>query len=548
MKKKIFLLIFLLFIFSMGSYLFGVNQKQIIHNLNSIVMNIKNEIPEKVLSTVFIKLGVKEYPVPVKRSGNGGGLTSIERGILLLTHEGSFYLHNKDKDLIKLDIEAPENGFEEYKKISETAPYNKLQHNLDSFRYNDIQYYKNEKESGLVVSYTEFDLEHICYTNSLSKLIINDSSLNKIEFLTVTVDDWEVIYRSKPCLPFKNTYRAIEGHMAGGRITFESPSTIWLSSGDYHHDGIYSNLSIAQKKGYEYGKVINVNLESKSYEVYGKGLRNMQGIVIDKKNRIFTVEHGVRGGDELNLIKKENNYGWPLESLGTLYNRMPIPGALSYGSHETYDKPFYSWVPSVATSNLTLIENFHPAWDGDLLVSSLAGKSLFRLRLDNDRVLFVEPIKIGERIRYAHQHDDGNIVLWTDSKKLLYLTPQSNGLLNEFLDRYFKNSQTPENIQKSIKEVLNQCLECHEINPHSDLKAPKLTGVYNSDIASGNYSFYSDALKNKSGVWNKNNLKNYIYDPQMFAPGSNMPQVKINDPQVLDGLVNILEAFQGSSE
>ena len=77
----------------------------------------------------------------------------------------------------------------------------------------------------------------------------------------------------------------------------------------------------------------------------------MQGVAFDAKGQLWTVEHGLRGGDELNLIEEGKDYGWPQERLGTLYNRLPISNTLSYGRHDRFEPPVYSdWMRAQETS------------------------------------------------------------------------------------------------------------------------------------------------------------------------------------------------------
>ena len=128
---------------------------------------------------------------------------------------------------------------------------------------------------------------------------------------------WKILFESNPCLPLKETYRALEGHMAGGRIAFDGQETLYLASGDYHWDGMYAPAALAQDEAADYGKVIAINVFSGNAEQVSRGHRNTQGIAIDNSGSIWVTEQGVRGGDELNLIKKGENYGWPDASLGT---------------------------------------------------------------------------------------------------------------------------------------------------------------------------------------------------------------------------------------
>jgi cytochrome c2 len=213
-----------------------------------------------------------------------------------------------------------------------------------------------------------------------------------------------------------------------------------------------------------------------------------------------------------------------------------------------YEQPLFSWIPSIATSNVTLIKGFHHAWDGDLLVSSLAGKSLYRVRVTNNRVLFTEQIKFGKRIRYAHQHNDGHIVLWTDDKKLMLLSPLDNGLFNEFLEKYMSTQEISEAARKALVSKLDQCMECHSFDHGNNEKAPGFSEVYGSRIASTKYSYYSLGLKSKTGTWTNANLKMYLSDPAQFAPGTVMPSQNIKDPIVLDHIVNILKIFKEQPE
>ena len=83
----------------------------------------------------------------------------------------------------------------------------------------------------------------------------------------------------------------------------------------------------------------------------------------------------------------------------------------------------FAWVPSIGVSNLIEVANFHPAWDGDLLVGSLRAQALHRLRRDGDgRVVYSEPIQLGQRLRDIAALPDGTLAIWTDSARLMFLS------------------------------------------------------------------------------------------------------------------------------
>ena len=538
MKKIIYLLLLLLFL-SVGFFV-GDNRARVENKLNKLFV----DQTETVVASAFVGLALKKYKVEVAREGNGGGITSVRNDVLLLTHEGSFFLSNQAGLKKKLAISPPDNGYLDYVEMAKTSALDGLRHDFSSFRYNDVLYYEQSGKGSLVVSYTYFDKDNVCYSNAVSRLSLAINKIPVIENVSANADDWQLLYQSQPCLPLKDKYRAIEGHMAGGRIAFQAPSTLWLTSGDYHWDGVYADKAIAQSPDYDYGKVISINLDSAAHRVVASGLRNMQGIVVDNRGQVWTAEHGVSGGDELNLIYDGGNFGWPLETLGTQYGGLPIPGTLSFGRHDQFQAPSYSWLPSVGLSNVTFVDGFHPTWDGDLLAASLSGKSLFRLRVDNKVVIYSEPIVLGYRIRYVHQHTDGRLVLWTDDKHLIFIQAQENGNLFAFIDRYLEKNNIPVEKAEGVRAVVSACLECHSFESGDNVKSPSLSSVYGSDIASKDYKFYSTALKSVGGKWNRDNLVEFLSSPQQFSPGSTMPPQNISDKEQINLLIDLLIAFQ----
>ena len=127
-------------------------------------------------------------------------------------------------------------------------------------------------------------------------------------------------------------------------------------------------------------------------------------------------------GTEINVIERGSNYGWPLSTYGTQYGLDYWPQGLDGRDHGRFVEPVYAFVPSVGITNLIQIggDQF-PRWEGDFLVASLARETLYRMRTREGRVIYLEPILIGRRIRDLAEGSDGRILLWVEGPGVLVL-------------------------------------------------------------------------------------------------------------------------------
>jgi glucose/arabinose dehydrogenase len=140
---------------------------------------------------------------------------------------------------------------------------------------------------------------------------------------------------------------------------------------------------------------------------------------------LWEIEHGPRGGDEVNIIGKGNNYGWPVIGFGIDYSGAKIHEASAKAGMQ---QPVKVWVPSIAPSGLAFYQGaLFPAWRGSAFTGALAGQMLVRLSLDGDRVTAEERLlkDLGERIRDVREGPDGALWLLTDSSqgRLLRVAP-----------------------------------------------------------------------------------------------------------------------------
>jgi cytochrome c2 len=252
------------------------------------------------------------------------------------------------------------------------------------------------------------------------------------------------------------------------------------------------------------------------------------------------VEHGPRGGDELNLIKENSNYGWPLATLGTRYNKLPVPTAETVGRHSGYDGPTFAWLPSIGVSNVTEIRNFDPTWDGDLLVASLSAQSLYRLRIADDNVRFAEQIRLDRRIRYAYQFNDRLFALLTDQNKLLLLRKTEKPPESLALDEIVGKMKLAEDRKSRLRTNLDACARCHSYSTSDNVRSPNLGNVFGRNIASTNFGHNSAALLNSPGTWDEPLLRRYLTDPQNFAYGTTMPDPNLSD----DAISDLIEAMR----
>jgi cytochrome c2 len=487
---------------------------------------------KRIIWSTFLPFEVNEFDVPVKRKGAGGGLTSIGDTLVVLTHEGRLFGFNNKSVVRPLKIDTPDNGYDDYVMASQ-GKFAHLTHTPHYFRYNDVLFYESNKRAALVISYTEWSDERECYGTAIAIL---DLPLEQLDVFSVyaSATDWRVIFRTQPCLPLKETSRALEGHMAGGRIAFKPPNKIVLGSGDYHWDGMYAPLAFAQDTSNDYGKVIEIDLASGEARHLSIGNRNVQGITVDKDGEIWAVEHGPRGGDELNKISDGANLGWPLATLGTRYNKLPVPSAYTIGSHDHFDAPVYAWLPSIGVSNITQLRNFDASWDNDLLVGSLAAQSLFRLRVDGDRVMFAEKISVGHRIRYVHQHESRLLALWTDANKLIVLRKTGQSTASVAINDLIGKMQLDSKRLNALRAGLNRCMECHSFEQGNDVKAPNLAGLHGRRIAATGFRGYSRSLRSLRGKWNDEALKQYLEDPPAFADDTTMPYQALSKEVISD--------------
>jgi len=240
------------------------------------------------------------------------------------------------------------------------------------------------------------------------------------------LDDVKIIFRQEGPLSSGNHY--------GCRIVQANDGNLFVTLGEH-----FSYRNEAQNLGNHLGKLIRIAPDGSvpsdnpfagrgdaKPEIWSYGHRNEQGLAINPASGdLWEIEHGPRGGDEVNIIGKGKNYGWPVIGYGIDYSGAKIHESTA---REGMEQPIKYWVPSIAPSGMAFYTaKLFPKWTGSLFTGALAGKMLVRLSLNGNTVTGEERLlqNLNERIRDVRQGPDGALWLLTDNSagRILRVSP-----------------------------------------------------------------------------------------------------------------------------
>mgnify|MGYP006271162295 CR=1 FL=1 len=235
------------------------------------------------------------------------------------------------------------------------------------------------------------------------------------------VEEVEILFRAEPAWPNAMHY--------GSRIAFDGEGRLFVTTGERF--GVEPR-QLAQDLSTHLGKVMRLELDGSvpegnpfagddepetRPEIWSYGHRNVQAATWDAENdRLIIVEHGPKGGDEVNVARPGENYGWPVISYGVNYDGSDVGEGIS--KHEGMEQPVYYWDPVIAPSGADIYRgDMFPEWEGDLLIGGLVAEAIVRLDLEDGRVQGEERLIEGVgRVRDVTVGSDGALLVAIDAE------------------------------------------------------------------------------------------------------------------------------------
>jgi glucose/arabinose dehydrogenase len=284
------------------------------------------------------------------------------------------------------------------------------------------------------IYFTYFEyLDKIVFNTAIARAVLDENA--------GAIRDVKVLLKTLPFAPNDQTLSA--GTKTGGRIAIGADGYLYVTIGDRDNAGTRP-WPVAQYLDTHLGKVIRITKDGAPApgnpftgqkgalpEIWAIGLRSPEGLAFAPDGQLYEVEHGPRGGDEFNLIKKGANYGWPIISHGIDYPGKPI--GEDQVAKAGMEQPVYYWSPSTAPGGLAFYKGPSKAWAGSVFVGMLNGRLLDRIKLVNGKVVEEEALltDMKQRIRDVRMGSDGALYVMTDSggTAITETTPATGQLL-----------------------------------------------------------------------------------------------------------------------
>ena len=475
--------------------------------------------------------------------GTGGAIESMGAGLLVVTPKGRFALVFPDGTAEYLDGNVPMNA-------ASLGQHDDYDNHFDPrfFRVADILL-KDLGEG----SYELFATHHY-FTGECIRFRLSSTTIRQAEESVTVMPDWRAIFDAEPCLPLK----WFGGQGAGGKMLTDGADHLLVNIGTHQADLWLARP--ASDPASHLGKLLRIAIETGETETLAMGFRNSQGLARDAEGNLWATDQGPQGGDELNLVERGGNYGWPLVSYGVDYeDKVPLTiEDEAMGRHDGFLRPAFAWVPSPAVSAIAVNdERWFPLWKDDLLVASRRAGSLFRVRRHGTDVQYAERIEIGWRIRDLTFMPDGRIALLRDNGWVYFLS-RSLRYCNEDAQKqrkvYSVNCESiaapsvsdPPDTEYSEPYVPHlsrnragaqlfdlHCSACHNLNAEQHGAGPHLVGVIGRRAGEVEGYRFSDAFDSLDVVWTQDSVTQFLtgHRPGAVRPGTSRSSPGIGEAE-----------------
>lgn len=338
-----------------------------------------------------LTLEVKKYDISATQTqgGNtrGPALAVMKDGTVLLgggSRGGSLYSWRENSPKLKL----LGNVIPSKERISDSR-----------FAITDIAILsQNAERARLLVSYPRLT------SSRCVEVVVYHVALDRVRSTIMKQTQW---FRSKPCVPIAAVQHA------AGRLEVINSNSAYLTVGDLG----FAQIGDRKARG-DLGSVFKIS--KSQVERISSGHRNQQGIVLIKSGELITSEHGPRGGDEINVIKKGVDYGWPFVTYGEPYSQGDYVIPSKTGTHEGFQEPIQVWTPSIAPTELIqLPAKGYGRYSSGLVMGTLRENSLVFMEFSNSKIVRSQIVNVGYRVRDLDLLPDGRIVASTDEGNLL---------------------------------------------------------------------------------------------------------------------------------
>lgn len=376
---------------------------------------------EEYTSSTFYQLNIKKFNVGfhkefARQESVGPFETISENRLILLSRCGKVdFIQVSNSDLTVLNHQVLP------KSKDATFCKSENSNGLDNL-ISGIRQVSFDQKSNILYVFKTISTKGRSDCSSILSLGVN--SVKKIKCIGISVDAYTLdtikLKLSFLRTVFQSSQRPVDKTswtQVGGGMTLNGKGELFFAIGDFGLVGIGPDVS---KMDNDFGKIFKYSPENQKVEIFASGNRNPAGLYFDK-DILYGIDHGPKGGDEVNIINKGDDLGWPASSYGTEYDNDLFGESVRNSNHSTGKPPIFAYLPDIGINTISVIPKSSNllSWRDDLIIGGINTPEIKRLRLSGDRVIYSESIPVyTNRLRYLKISPFGTIYALSDEGTL----------------------------------------------------------------------------------------------------------------------------------